>query len=64
MTETQRKLGMQQYYPRFKEENLTKNEELRDRLQRIADMKKCSMNQLALAWVHHRGRDIVPIPGW
>jgi aryl-alcohol dehydrogenase-like predicted oxidoreductase len=51
------------FYPRFKEENLTKNEELRDRLRRIADMKKCSLNQLALAWVHHRGRDIVPIPG-
>ena len=57
------KLGVQQFYPRFKEENLTKNEELRDRLRQIADTKKCSLNQLALAWVHHRGRDIVPIPG-
>lgn len=57
------KLDVQQFYPRFKEENLTKNEELRDRVRRIADMKKCSLNQLALAWVHHRGRDVVPIPG-
>lgn len=44
-------------------ENLAKNEELRARVQAIADAKKCSLSQLALAWVHHRGKDLVPIPG-
>jgi aryl-alcohol dehydrogenase-like predicted oxidoreductase len=52
-----------QNYPRFMGENLTKNEELRQRVQQIADSKKCSLNQLSLAWVHHKGKDIVPIPG-
>ena len=52
-----------QNLPRFMGENLTKNEELRQRVQQIADSKKCSLNQLALAWVHHKGKDIVPIPG-
>lgn len=52
-----------QHLPRFMGENLTKNEELRQRVQKIADGKKCSLNQLALAWVHHKGKDIVPIFG-
>lgn len=52
-----------QNLPRFTGENLTKNEELRERVQRIADRKKCSLNQLALAWLHHKGKDIVPLPG-
>ena len=52
-----------QTHPRFMGENLTKNDELRQRVQKIADGKKCSLNQLSLAWVHHKGEDIVPIPG-
>jgi aryl-alcohol dehydrogenase-like predicted oxidoreductase len=52
-----------QNQPRFTGENLAKNVELRQRVQQIADSKKCSLNQLALAWVHHKGKDIVPIPG-
>ena len=29
----------------------------------IAERKECSPNQLALAWVQHKGKDVVPIPG-
>jgi len=49
--------------PRFEAENLAKNEQLRARVEAIAKAKKCTLNQLALAWVHHKGADLVPIPG-
>jgi aryl-alcohol dehydrogenase-like predicted oxidoreductase len=49
--------------PRFQGENLAKNEQLRARVEVIAEAKKCTLNQLALAWVHHKGADMVPIPG-
>jgi len=29
----------------------------------IAEAKGCTMGQLALAWVHHQGMDVCPIPG-
>jgi aryl-alcohol dehydrogenase-like predicted oxidoreductase len=32
-------------------------------LQQIADSKKCSVAQLALAWILHQGDFFVPIPG-
>jgi aryl-alcohol dehydrogenase-like predicted oxidoreductase len=50
-------------HERFSGENLEKNEKLRQRVMEIAEKKKCSSNQLALAWVHHKGKDVVPIPG-
>jgi aryl-alcohol dehydrogenase-like predicted oxidoreductase len=31
--------------------------------QEIAEKKKCSLNQWALAWVMHKGKDVVPILG-
>ena len=43
--------------------NLVKNEQLRARVEEIAAAKKCSLNHLALAWLQHKGKDIVPIPG-
>jgi aryl-alcohol dehydrogenase-like predicted oxidoreductase len=52
-----------QILPRFQGDNLAKNEQLRARVEEIAASKKCSLNQLALAWVRHKGKDIVPIPG-
>ena len=52
-----------QYSPRFREENFIKNLELVDKLKTIADKKKVSTGQLALAWVLSKGKDIVPIPG-
>lgn len=29
----------------------------------MANRKGCTPSQLALAWVHHQGDDVVPIPG-
>jgi aryl-alcohol dehydrogenase-like predicted oxidoreductase len=52
-----------QHLPRFQGENLAKNEQIRARVEAIAAAKKCSLNQLALAWVQHKGKDIVAIPG-
>jgi len=49
--------------PRFKGENFQKNLDLVKRIERIAREKGCTPSQLALAWVLHRGGDIVPIPG-
>lgn len=49
--------------PRLVGENLKQNEKLLERVKQIAEKKKCTMNQLALAWVQHQGTDVVPIPG-
>jgi len=50
-------------HPRFQGENFTLNLDLVDRVREIAEEKGCTPGQLALAWVLHRGEDIVPIPG-
>ncbi|MDQ6767568.1 MAG: aldo/keto reductase [Candidatus Eremiobacteraeota bacterium] len=49
--------------PRFDEENFDRNFHLVEQLEAIAREKGISAAQLALAWVLHRGEDIVPIPG-
>lgn len=49
--------------PRFASENATHNRMIADRLAEIATSKGVTPAQLALAWVLHRGQDIVPIPG-
>jgi aryl-alcohol dehydrogenase-like predicted oxidoreductase len=49
--------------PRFQEENLEKNLRLAERIREIAEVKGCTPAQLALAWLLHQGREIVPIPG-
>ena len=49
--------------PRFQGENFGKNLALVERVREIADEKGVSPAQLALAWVLHRGDDVVPIPG-
>lgn len=49
--------------PRFYEENFQHNLALLKRLQAIADAKKCTVAQLALAWILHQGDFFVPIPG-
>lgn len=48
---------------RFSGENLEKNKAIFERICEIASKKQCSPSQLALAWVHHRGNDVAPIPG-
>jgi aryl-alcohol dehydrogenase-like predicted oxidoreductase len=49
--------------PRFQGENFRRNLELVERVSEIAREKKCTVAQLALAWVLAQGEDIVPIPG-
>ena len=50
-------------HPRFQGENLEKNMGLVSRVARLASEKRVTPAQLALAWLLHRGDDIVPIPG-
>jgi aryl-alcohol dehydrogenase-like predicted oxidoreductase len=49
--------------PRFQGENFQKNLDLVHRVEEIANEKKCTASQLALAWVLAQGQDIIPIPG-
>jgi aryl-alcohol dehydrogenase-like predicted oxidoreductase len=49
--------------PRFRGENFQKNLDLVRKLGELAKAKGCSAAQLALAWVHAQGPDIIPIPG-
>ena len=50
-------------HPRFQDDNLARNLELLQHLEEIAADKGVTSAQLALAWVLHRGADVVPIPG-
>jgi aryl-alcohol dehydrogenase-like predicted oxidoreductase len=49
--------------PRFQQENLDHNQAIVDALTRLAQERDVTPGQLALAWVHHRGDHVVPIPG-
>ncbi len=49
--------------PRFQGENFERNLDLVARLREVAERKRCTPAQLALAWVLAQGEDIVPIPG-
>jgi len=49
--------------PRFNDENLQKNLDRTKKLEEFAKKKGFSSAQLALAWVHLRGKDVFPIPG-
>src|SRR3954466_6456957 len=51
------------HHPRFQGENFDRNMQLVERVKEIASEKGVTAGQLALAWVLHRGDDIVPIPG-
>jgi aryl-alcohol dehydrogenase-like predicted oxidoreductase len=50
-------------HPRFQGENFECNLALVERVGEIAVEKGVEPGQLALAWVLHRGDDVVPIPG-
>ncbi|KAJ0703107.1 putative perakine reductase [Helianthus annuus] len=54
---------IRKHIPRFQPENLEHNKILYERVKEIASKKGCTTSQLALAWVHHQGKDVVPIPG-
>jgi aryl-alcohol dehydrogenase-like predicted oxidoreductase len=49
--------------PRFQGENFERNLAIVERVREIAEEKDATPAQLALAWVQHRGEDVVPIPG-
>ncbi|KAL3506564.1 hypothetical protein ACH5RR_031946 [Cinchona calisaya] len=49
--------------PRLQPENMEHNKSLYERVNDIASRKGCTPSQLALAWVHHQGNGVCPIPG-
>jgi aryl-alcohol dehydrogenase-like predicted oxidoreductase len=49
--------------PRFLADNYARNLALLPAVQAVADEVGCTLAQLALAWLLHRGEDILPIPG-
>jgi len=49
--------------PRFADGNLERNLSIVTALDKLAEQKGVTAGQLALAWVQHRGDDVVPIPG-
>ncbi len=49
--------------PRFQGDNFQRNLDLVARVQDLAEEKRCTPAQLAIAWVLAQGTDIVPIPG-
>ncbi|GFY83655.1 NAD(P)-linked oxidoreductase superfamily protein [Actinidia rufa] len=51
------------HLPRFQAENLEHNKTMFERVNEMATKKGCTPGQLALAWVHHQGSDVCPIPG-
>ncbi|KAJ0981651.1 hypothetical protein J5N97_009906 [Dioscorea zingiberensis] len=51
------------YHPRFQGENLEKNKVVYERVAKLASRHKRSPAQLALAWLLHKGDDVIPIPG-
>ncbi|MDN5914186.1 MAG: aldo/keto reductase [Pseudonocardia sp.] len=54
---------MRKGLPRFGEDNMAANLAIVDALKVLADKRGVTAGQLALAWVQHRGANVVPIPG-
>lgn len=52
-----------QTQPQFQPENFEPNAKIVDLIQQVATRKGCSIGQLALAWLHAQGSDVIPIPG-
>ncbi|CAL9564394.1 Aldo-keto reductase YhdN [Streptomyces sp. enrichment culture] len=50
-------------HPRFADGNRERNLAIVARLEELAAGKGVTPGQLALAWLQHRGEDVVPIPG-
>ncbi len=49
--------------PRFEPENYARNLELLEEFANLAEESRCTMAQLALAWLLHKEDHIIPIPG-
>ncbi|GGP70537.1 aldo/keto reductase [Saccharothrix coeruleofusca] len=54
---------MRRNLPRFAEGNFDRNLAIVAALRELAERRGVTAGQLALAWVHHRGPNVVPIPG-
>ncbi|GFY82246.1 NAD(P)-linked oxidoreductase superfamily protein [Actinidia rufa] len=63
MVDTIAKDDFRKLLPRFQAENLEHNKTMFERVNEMATKKGCTPGQLALAWVHHQGSDVCPIPG-
>jgi aryl-alcohol dehydrogenase-like predicted oxidoreductase len=50
-------------HPRFQPGNFERNLSVAAKLEELALARGCTPAQLALAWLLHKGEDIVPIPG-
>ncbi|MEU8822429.1 aldo/keto reductase [Streptomyces sp. NPDC048636] len=61
--DTLEETDMRRSQPRFTDGNLDRNLAIVERLRELAAEKGVTAGQLALAWVQHRGDDVVPIPG-
>jgi aryl-alcohol dehydrogenase-like predicted oxidoreductase len=54
---------LRRYQPRFQRDNLADNVAIVEVIDQLASAKGCTLGQIALAFVHAAGRDVVPIPG-
>ncbi|MGW3358683.1 aldo/keto reductase [Streptomyces bungoensis] len=54
---------MRRHLPRFSQDNLDANQKVVDVIRDIAAAHDVLPGQIALAWVHAQGPDVVPIPG-
>lgn len=54
---------IRRHFTRFQEANFQKNRDIVAQLEEIARVQQVTASQVALAWVLHQGKDIVPIPG-
>lgn len=57
------KNDFRQILPRFQSGNIDHNIKLVEAIQKLATANGITAVQLALAWLLHKGKDIVPIPG-
>ena len=61
-----RELGpndIRRHMPRFQDDNVARNLEIVEALRGVAEAKGATVAQAAIAWVHSRGDDIVPLVG-
>jgi aryl-alcohol dehydrogenase-like predicted oxidoreductase len=50
-------------HPRFNPDNIGRNADLLQPIEKIAAARKCTAAQVAIAWLLAQGDDVVPIPG-
>jgi aryl-alcohol dehydrogenase-like predicted oxidoreductase len=55
--------GRRAAHPRFQKDNFDQNRALVERIEAIAEEKRCTPAQLTLAWLLAQGEDVVAIPG-